>query len=71
MGKGPQSFNVHGPPADLLRHCAHTAHKSEFIKNFECYNIHDVYDNRFQIEDIELAMSKLKKGKAAGVDGVC
>ena len=48
----------------------HNAYKDDFLKNFEKYSIYEERNDLFTIENIENAVYKLKKGKAAGSDNV-
>ena len=48
----------------------HQAHKEEFLRDFSKYNIYEDTDNMFSLEDIEQALSRLKKGKASGIDNI-
>ena len=46
----------------------HSVHKDEFFKKFEKYPIFNESNHLFTTEDIEVALSKLKRGKAVGLD---
>ena len=48
----------------------HQTHKEDFFKNFSKYNIYEDTGNMFSVEDIEQALSRLKKGKASGIDNI-
>src|SRR2546425_176287 len=48
----------------------HNAYKEEFLNNFKNYSIYEDHNNLFNIENVEKAILKLKKGKAAGQDNV-
>src|SRR6267154_6580634 len=48
----------------------HRSHKEQFLKDFENYSVQDDRVDIFSVCDVELALSKLKKGKAAGFDKV-
>jgi len=48
----------------------HDKHKNDFHNLFKNYHCPIDQNDLFSITDIEIALSKLKKGKAVGTDGV-
>ena len=61
MGKGPQSFNVHGPPADLLRHWSKTAIQ-KLGNKFSCFKTstkcQKSISNKYRKHDVTAMLNK-------------
>ena len=49
---------------------AHEEHRQEFLQNFKDYSVFEDHQNLFTVENVETALRKLKRGKAAGADSI-